>query len=86
MGMDGVDYCGGAADLAKYFDTIPRKLVYMLMKAAGIPTRILTAYESYQEELAVRNSIGGALGEKYKNRMGIGDAYINTSAENLTHK
>merc|ERR1712139_283251 len=71
MSLEGIEFYGVAVDIAKYFDQINRALVYMLMKAAGIPTKVLDAYARFQEELKVRNTIGGGLGQKYKARMGV---------------
>ena len=32
--LDGKDYCGGAADIAKFFDQVRRDFVYRIAKAA----------------------------------------------------
>ena len=36
-----------------------------------MPENIIRTYQKFQEELAIRNIIGGALGEKYRTRVGI---------------
>ena len=45
LALAGMDYCGGAADMAKYFDQIPKETVYLLARAAGMPTRVLETYK-----------------------------------------
>ena len=63
--LAGVNYSGGAADIFKCFDQIQRPIVYRIMEMAGMPKSILTAYRNFQEELRVRNTIAGGLGEAY---------------------
>ncbi len=55
--LDDKHYCGGAADIAKFFDQ--RELVYKIAEAAGMPKPVLKAYERYLETLLVYNSLGG---------------------------
>ena len=61
--MRGISYFGGTADIMKFFDQIPRQLVYEMCQRAGMPAHILGAYRAYQETLRVRNGIAGALGK-----------------------
>ena len=49
--LNNLEYCGGVADIAKFFDQIIRTLVYRLAKAAGMPARVLIAYKSFLENL-----------------------------------
>ena len=44
--LDGKNYCGGVADIAKLFDQIQREVVYRLAEAAGMPPQVLVAYKS----------------------------------------
>ena len=48
-----------------------RELEYAMMRRAGAPERIVRTYMKYQEGLKTRNTIGGALGERYGTRVGI---------------
>ena len=67
----GWDFFGGAIDIQKYFDQLNRDLVYGLMRAAGMPARVLDTYARFQEGLKVRKTISGALGEKYRAEAGV---------------
>ena len=42
----GKAFCGGVADIAKFFDQIRRGIVYKMVAAAGMPPTILTAYRA----------------------------------------
>ena len=53
----GIPYCGGTADIMKFFDQIPREMVYELCRSAGMPKCVLETYAAYQEGLVVRNGI-----------------------------
>ena len=55
--MAGEDFVGGAVDVAKCFDQISRQLVYKLAKKAGMPPVILSAYQRYQENMKVHNTL-----------------------------
>ena len=44
---------GGALDLYKCFDPIMRPLLYAILRIAGLPTQVLTAYMSYQEHVKI---------------------------------
>ncbi len=50
---------GGAEDMAEHFDQTNKETLYSLMTAAGTPGKIVSAYKRFQEELKVRNTIGG---------------------------
>ena len=58
-------------DIHKCFDQLVRDLVYHLMREAGCPENIVTAYKSYLENLIVHNSVDGHLGEGHKHLCGI---------------
>ena len=45
----GQPYSGGAIDIAKFVDRIPRPIVYMIAKRMGMPGRILDTYIKFQE-------------------------------------
>ena len=45
--LDGKAFCGGVADIAKFFDHVRRGIVYKMVAVAGMPPMILTAYEAY---------------------------------------
>ena len=53
--LDQKHYCGGTADIAKFFDQVRRHLVYQVAQAAGMPIPILTAYQNYLDNLYVYN-------------------------------
>ena len=55
MKLDGKDYCGGVADIAKFFDQIRRPLIYRLAEAAGMPPKVIRAYKGYLESLFLYN-------------------------------
>lgn len=69
--VNGTPYTGGAADIYKCFDQINRPLLYSILERAGIPARVLVAYKAFQEDVEIRNSLAGGLGESYKRRCGI---------------
>ena len=71
MTVGGDSYCGGTADIMKFFKQIPREVVYRIAERTGMPSRVLDTYRRFQEELKVRNSLVGTLGEEYKNRNSI---------------
>ena len=47
--MKAVSFCGAAVDISKFFDQVVRALVYGLARLAGMPERVLGAYERFQE-------------------------------------
>ena len=71
MMLDGTAFCGGAADIHKFFDQIPRDLLYALAELAGMPKDILQAYKNFLENLKIYNGIGSSIGHKYTRRCGI---------------
>ena len=71
MKLDGDEYCGGVADIAKFFDQIRRPLVYKLAEAAGMPPKVLTAYRNYLENLTLYNALAGGMGKPYSKKCGI---------------
>ena len=46
LNLDGKHYCGGVADIAKFFDQVRREVVFQIAVAAGMPPNVLKAYES----------------------------------------
>ena len=64
-------YCVGTADIAKVFDQIRRSLVYRIAAASGMPKPVLTAYETYFENLLVYNCLAGGVGEPCRRLCGI---------------
>ena len=50
-------FAGSAADIYKCFDQISRPLLYRLARTAGIPPKILDAYQRYREGLTVHNNL-----------------------------
>ena len=71
MVIRGVPYCGGTADIMKFFDQIPRELIYALCKKAGMPRDILETYAAFQENLVIRNGVGTSVGEQYTKKASI---------------
>ena len=61
----GIKYSGGAADIYKCFDQVRRDIVYKLLHEAGMPRRVIHAYNSFQEALTVRNTVAGGLGQPF---------------------
>ena len=57
---------GGALDLFKCFDQIMRPLLYAVLRIAGLPTPILTAYMNYQGNFKIYNGMNGALGAAHQ--------------------
>ena len=69
--LDDKHYCGGAADIAKFFDQIRRDLVYRMARAGGMPEPVITAYTSYLENLMVYNCLAGGVGSAFRRSCGI---------------
>ena len=69
--LNGKHFVGGVADIAKFFDQIRRGLVYKTCKAAGMPTGVLRAYQTYIESLKVYNCVAGGMGTPYTRTCGI---------------
>ena len=44
--LEDQGYCGGVADIAKFFDQIKRAMLYQVAAAAGMPIGVLTAYKA----------------------------------------
>ena len=57
--LDGKAYCGGVADIAKFFDQIRRAIVFQMAEAACIPPEVLAAYKAYIENLLLYNCLAG---------------------------
>ncbi len=69
--LDGTPYCGGTADIMKFFDQILMPLVYELLRVAGMPASILSTYRRFQEGLKVHNSLAGSIGHPYVRKCSI---------------
>ena len=69
--VNGTWYSGGAIDIRKCFDQIPRPVLYGLARKAGMPRKVLVAYLHFQEHLKSYNTIPGGLGEPYKKKCSI---------------
>ena len=69
--LDQKHYCGGTADIAKFFDQVRRQLVYKIARAAGMPEPVLKAYMNYLDNLYVYNCLAGGVGRPYLRRCGI---------------
>ena len=55
--LDGKAFCGGVADIAKFFAQVRRDIVYNMAAVAGIPPTKLTAYRAYVEDLLLHNCL-----------------------------
>ena len=62
---------GGVADIFKCFDQLVRRLVFELMRLAGMPLRILHPYADFLTGLIVYNGLVGCLGQPHKRKCGI---------------
>ena len=71
MKLDNTNYCGGVADIAKFFDQVRRTLLYQMAEAAGMPPKVLRAYKAYLEELVAYNALAGGIGLPQKRKCGI---------------
>jgi len=69
--LDRKHYCGGAADIAKFFDQVRREMVYRVARAAGMTEQIARPYSAYLENLKIYNCLAGGLGTPYMRRCGI---------------
>ena len=65
------DYTGGAADVYKCFDQVQRPLMYEILRKGGMPETVLSAYTRFLEQMEVRNTVVGGIGEPYKRPTGI---------------
>ena len=69
--LEGTPFCGGVADIAKFFDQIRRKVVYIIARIAGMPTRILIPYTHFLENLLLYNCLAGGIGTPHTRACGI---------------
>ena len=60
--LQGMPYCGGTADIQKFFDQIQRTILYKAAELAGMPKQVLRAYSKFAEGLKAHNSIDGCIG------------------------
>ena len=63
--LTGTQYIGGAADIFKFFDQVQRDILYKLLEEAGMPKRVLQAYQRFLNEMLVFNTVAGGVGEVY---------------------
>lgn len=71
MTVEATPFCGGAADISKFFDQILRQLAYALLRLAGMHRGVLDANQRFREELVTYNVIAGGLGHGQKRQCGI---------------
>ena len=71
MKLNGTPYCGGVADIAKFFDQLRRKLVYIMLSYAGMPNRILAAYKAFLENMLIYNCLAGGMGRPHVRKCGL---------------
>ena len=69
--LEGSDFCGGVADIAKFFDQIRRQVVYHIARMAGMPERVLNPYAAYLENLQLHNCLAGGVGTSHQRKCGI---------------
>jgi len=69
--LEDQSYCGGVADIAKFFDQIKRAMRYQVAAAAGLPIGVLTAYKAYLENLRLYNVLAGGIGAPHQRLCGI---------------
>jgi len=69
--LNDVQYCGGVADIMKFFDQIRRQVVYAILRFAGCPSKVLIPYMAMLDELTLYNSIAGGLGQPHVRACGI---------------
>ena len=64
--LNGYEVTGGAADIFKCFDQVMRPLIYELLKAAGMPDKVIKPYIDFQERLKAYNAIAGGIGKPFQ--------------------
>ena len=64
--LNGKEVTGGAADIFKCFDQAMRPLIYELLKAAGMPDKVIKPYIDFQERLQAYNTIAGGIGKPFQ--------------------
>ena len=64
-------YCGGVADVMKFFDQLRRDLIYLILRYAGLPEKILQPYSLFLDHLTLYNSVAGGLGTPHQRLCGI---------------
>ena len=69
--LEGIPFCGGVVDIARFLDQIIRDVVYTSAAYAGMPRNILAAYKDYIENLKLYNCIAGGVGTPHRRRWGI---------------
>ena len=63
--MHNIEVTGGVTDVYKCFDQIIRTLLKEMLKAGGMPTRVLEPYMKSLDKMMVHNTLAGQLGEGY---------------------
>lgn len=71
MQATGADITAGSIDVYKCFDQLARPIVVASARAAGMPTKILDAYEAFQEQLVIHNQKGHTIGTPRQHRYSI---------------
>ena len=69
--LQGTPFCGGIADIQKFFDQIQRGIVYRAVEEGGMPKHILNAYVNLVQNLQAHNSIAGCIGKGHTRIYGI---------------
>ena len=64
-------FTAGIADILKCFDQIVRPLLECVLLMAGMPSKIVSAYMRYHENVFVYNALAGGYGKAYKKRCSI---------------
>ena len=69
--LNDTQFCGGVADIAKFFDQLRRNVIYRIATYAGMPQRVLNPYADFLEHLQLHNCIAGGVGTAYHRQCGI---------------
>ena len=69
--LTGTSVTGGAADIFKCVDQIPRVFLKVILLMAGFPPAILDAYLRFHDNLQVYNNLAGGFGKPFKKRCSI---------------
>ena len=71
MTLEGVPYCGGAADIQKFFGHIVRQLVYHSLRITGMPLSMILTNRRFSEQMLTYNIVAGGIGNGSQRRCGI---------------
>ena len=64
-------FTAGIVDILKCFDQIIRPLLEAVLLMAGMPSKIVSAYMRYHDNVLVYNALAGGFGKAYKKRCSI---------------